>query len=227
MENNGIDPNAGVSGEGNPGSSDQGGQGAIPSSQPNGTPNGQPDGQPTTWATEKEQMSRDIKALNRALIESRRGRGQNPQGNPDEDMFTTPEGQYAISLQLATGNLKSGLEPIFDLYPEIPAEDIARIRKNPWAFASQDSYMKGDHETALLEIEQALLERANTVSAPKQPGNTVPATTPATVNNNPTPEVPGQEATPGTDEDENLWTMPMDKLVAVKNKEVAKVSHQA
>lgn len=228
MDNNGIDPNAGAAGDPSLGTPDLGGQGDQ-GSQPSGSQGQGGQGNPDTGNTELEQLKANNRALNKALIEARRGQSrqnpQQPQG--DEDPFGTPQGQYAISLQLATGKLTQGLESVFDLYPEIPASEVKQIRKNPWAYASQDSYMAGDFNTAMLEVEQYLLDRATELSGGQGNGNVVPSQqkqVPAQMNPNP-PTEQAVDADPGSAEDENLWTMPMDKLEKVKNKQLAQKSN--
>lgn len=181
-----------------------------------GTPSGQ-DGQQTATgnADELEQLRANNRALNRALIEARRGQRQQPQTQGDgTSPFETPEGQYAISLEVATGQLSRKLEDIYSLYPEIPVSEVARIRRNPWAFASFDSYKSGDVETALLEIEQALVDRANELGQGNNQGNDnagQPNPTPASVSSN-QPQEQVAEAQAGSDEDDNPWTMPLGKL---------------
>jgi hypothetical protein len=206
----------------NPDLGNPGGEGNQPGT---GTPSGQAGQQPDSRDAELDRIKAENRQLNKLLVEARRGQRQpnqnnQPNGQPGQSPFETPEGQYAISLELATGALGRGLEPIFDLYPELPADEIKRIRMNPWAFSSYESYRTGDWQTALLEIEQQMLERAEAIAAVKgkgQPSNQQPAQ----INNNPANEqVP--EATSGSSEDENPWTMPLDKLELKKNKELAK-----
>ena len=194
-----------------------------------GNPGGQNGQQTDTRDAELAKMREDNRALNRALVEARRAsnqnRNQNAQGQDGANTFDTPEGQYAASLQIATGTLIQKMESIYDLYPEIPASEIARIRKNPWAFASHDSYITGNVDDAALQIEQALADRAAEIEREQggQAGSQqAQRQTPAQVNSNPAQE-PATDVEPGSAEDEDPWTMPMDKLVKVKNKQLAKV----
>ena len=225
MDPNGNDPNAGVAGVPSPGVGD------TASQDGDGSPPAASDGQggtlPDPRDEELRQAKESIKALNKAVVEARRNSRQTPPNaniGEGDDTFSTPEGQYAAAIQIATGNLRAGLEERVALYPELPAEELQRIRINPWAFASQESFFKTDFETALDEIEQKMLERAEALAEEKKNGQ--PATpTPATVNGNPAPEAPeGETAAPGSDEDIDPWTMPLDKLEKAKNKEVAKMS---
>lgn len=102
---------------------------------------------------------------------------------------------------------------------------------NPWAFASRQSFLTGDWETALDEIEEKIANRVEEMAAgnPTQSqGQTQPSApvAPATVNANPAPEGEADDAEPGTEQDENLWTMPMWKLEKLKDKAVAKMSQK-
>ena len=203
----------------NPDLGNQGGEGNQPA-----VPSGQDGQQTDTGNAELEQLRANNRALNKALIESRRGQRQQPQGQGGEDSpFDTPEGQYAISLEVATGQLSRKLEDIYSLYPEIPASEVARIRRNPWAFASFESYKSGDVETALLEVEQALVDRVNELGQTDNQGSDnadEPKVTPATINPN-QPAEQGVEAASGSAEDENPWTMPIDKLEQKAKKQLA------
>lgn len=164
----------------------------------------------------------ETQRLNKALIEARRGQRQHPQNQGDgQSPFETPEGQYAISLEVATGQLSRKLEDIYDLYPEVSASEMARIRKNPWAFASFESYRAGDVDTAMLEVEYALLQRAQELEGQNQNnGQAGHKTIPANINPN-QPKEQAADAVPGTTEDENPWTMPMDKLEQKAKKQLA------
>ena len=209
------------------------GAGGAPASTPapsgSSTPlsGGQPGSQTDPRDEKIKTLENEVRSLNKAVIDSRRASRQNGK-SPDgqESPFDTPEGQYAASLEIAGAKLGRSLESIFKLYPEVPAEDVARVRANPWAFASHQSYVSGDYETAALEVEQALLERAEAIAAGKTEttppgGKTV---TPASVNANPNPESAGEPAAPGTVGDEDPWTMPLADLEKLKNKAVAELA---
>lgn len=158
----------------------------------------------------------EVRRLNKALAEKNRSSsyGRQTAGGEGENPFETPQGQYGIALQLATGKLSSKLESVYDLYPEVDAKDIARIRKNPWAYASQEAYINGDFETAATDIEEYLLELAESSkpAAPKLPVQ------PASVNNN-----PPSEGNPDDEEPVSDWDLPMEEL----DKKVAKIKKQA
>jgi hypothetical protein len=217
----GIDQNAGIAGDGSQGNySDTGDLGGNQPSSLSQQPNGQ-DGQPTdTRDAELARMRDEVKRLNQHIVESRRNQrqpqGQEPQ-NEGYDAFSDPAGQYSIALQVATGNLRAKLEDVVSLYPELTPTEVARIRKNPWAFASQDAFINGDVDTALLEIEQAMLERADEITAEQKTQPEAPRA--AQVPANPAPE-PEMETEPGTEEDEDPWTMPLTKLKAKKDQAV-------
>src|SRR5687767_992885 len=216
MDNNGIDPNQGTAGGDNSGSADLGNQGGN-SSQPSGS-----DGQGGTAPDARDQRIKDLetnlKSLNQALVDSRRGslkgqtKSQDPGNLPDAN---SPEGQYAIALQVAENSLRSRLEEVLPLYPELKdhPEIVQRIRTNPWAFAKREAFLTGNWELGALDVEQAIadeVDRLSSQTAPSQNGKP----TPAMVNNNPvqTQQPQGQGAQNGSGEDENPWTMPMDKL---------------
>lgn len=217
------DSNAGAAADGTLDSSANGSQGADPSVIST-TPDNQ-NGTPTNQGNaELNRMREEVRRLNQAVVDAKRGNRNNNQQNQDGATdFETPEGQYGIAIQLATGNLRNKMESLISLYPELPAEEVSRIRKNPWAFVSHDTFINADWESASLEIEQVMLTRAEELSA----SNTVPVNNPnpANVNANPVQETADEAgAVPGTQEDESLWTMPIDKLEAKKNQAVAKVS---
>jgi hypothetical protein len=187
--------------------------------------------QPDPRDAQIAEMKRQNRALNQRLIDARRGSKQQPNGGQqDPSAFETPEGQYGISIQLATANLSRKLESIYDLYPEIPASEVKRIRLNPWAFASLESMQSGDVETALTEIEQALLDRAEEVKGTQtvtaDANNTQQTQQPATVNKNNTQE-PVVDAEPGSDEDTNPWTMPLSSLEKAARKQLIQKSNTA
>ena len=226
MDQNGNDQNVGAAAPDSLGSPNLGNPSADAGL--NSTPDGQGGNQSNQWADKERQYKEQIRSLNKAVVESRRGgsRPQAGQGQGDgNDAFGTPEGQYAIAIELAENKLRGGLENVIPLYPEVPASEVARIRANPWAFVSRQTFLTGDWETGMLEVEQALLERADALSAANQPtGSPQGNASPVTVNSNPAPEPKAVDADAGSQEDENPWTMPMDKLEKAKNKAVAKLS---
>ncbi len=229
------DPNAGNSDQGsNSGSSDLGGQNDQGSNQDQnqgdqgatGSQNGQ---QTDPRDAEIAQHKAEIKRLNRAIVEARRGNQRqsprspsgngNQNGEQDGNAFGTPAEQYAASIQIATNELRGQMEDIFDLYPEIPQSELSRIRRNPWAFTSLKSYQSGDYQAGIVEIEQYLDQRVQELGKGNsnqngQGGSKVPL---ARVPLNP-PANPAPNADPGSGEDQDPWTMPMNKL----EKQVAK-----
>lgn len=205
---------------------DEGGDPLNPAS-PAGTPEGEGGQQPNK---EADELRKENRRLNRALAS--RGSSFNrqkptPDGADGESPFDTPQGQYAVSLKLATASLSNKLESLYSLYPEVPVEEINKVRRNPWAYVSnQDLFFNGDWEGAATDIEYYLLDMAE---ANKGGGNLSPngggklKVNPVVVNSNPSTELPNPNATSGTGEDPNPWTMPMDKLEAVKNKEIQRM----
>ncbi len=226
MDNNGTDLNAGLPDAGNQGIPDSGNPGATPGSP--GTPDGQGGQATDTGNAELERLRENNRALNKALIEARRAGGKNGQqvnGQQGDQDTSSPEYQYAMSLRLATADLQRKMENIYSYYPEIDAKVVAQIRKNPWAYASLESYQAGDWETAALEVEGYLADLADELAGAGNNANPKPQ--PAAINGNPAPTPPNPDADPGTDEDENDWTMPMDKLEKKARKAVAKQSQTA
>jgi len=199
---------------------------------PQSTPQDQSGTPPDSREEEIKVLKKNIQGLNKALIDSRRSGRQNnlPGGNQEGNPFDTEAGQYAAALELSDARLRGNIEERLALYPELSGDEIQRIRLNPWAFASRQSFLTGDWETALDEIEEKIATRVEelSVSSPTQPQGQqeAGASAPATVNANPAPEGEAEEAPMGSNEDENLWTMPMDKLEALKNKAVAKMSQK-
>lgn len=223
VDNNVTGQDAGATGADSQAIPDAGAQGAA--AQPSGTPDGQGGAQTDPRDAKIQELSGQVKALNQAVVDARRaGRQQQPVSGEGDNPFETPEGQYAMSIQVATNKLRSGLEGRLALYPELPAEEAQRIRMSPWGFIkTEDLYFQGDWENALDEIEQSVADRVEQLAANSNPsGEGTPA--PATVNNNPAPEAPEANAAPGSAEDEDPWTMPMDKLEKKKNEAVVKLS---
>lgn len=203
------------------------GAGATPSSTDGGaTDPGNAGGQASPQTDPRDEeiktLRANVKALNQAVIDGRRSGRQPGNAGDGGTSFDTPEGKYAAALEIAESRLRGSIEKIIPLYPEVPAEEIARVRQNPWAFVSRDTMLSGDYEAAKYEIEQALLDRAEAIAAAKG-ASVTPAPAPANLNNNPAPDSAGEPANPGTEDDQDPWTMPMDKLEKVAMKEKAKL----
>lgn len=165
-------------------------------------------------------LREQLRATQQQLVDGRQSGNQPGNQTPGLD---TPEGQYAVALEIAGARLSNALESIYSLYPEIPADEIARVRANPWAFVSdRNLFLSADWEKAKWQVESSLSKRADEINASKAPA--APAVNPATISNNPAPEVAGEPAMPGTAEDQDPWTMPMDQLEKVAMKEKAKLS---
>jgi len=239
------DLNVGNTGQGdfNPNPADSGGQGnpnpqgAGGSLDNQGNPGSQNGQQTDARDAELAKLRNEVRVVNKALVESRRNsnqsnrnypnpNGQNPDGGDNGGLMDTPEGQYSVALQIASAQLFQKMEDVYSLYPEFPATELNLIRRNPWAYASMQSYQRGDVEAAALEIEQYIYNRVNetaNANSNSNPGNGTQVQQPAQVNNN--PAVAAEEpAVPGTSEDTNPWTMPMDKLERVKNKQLAQAT---
>lgn len=220
---NGIDPNAGAPVDGGSGVPNDGAQGGNPSNA--GAPSNQGGNQPDPWAAKEKQYQDQIKALNKAVIESRRSGGNSnrqPAAPGTDDPQDQLSQQYAMAIEVAENRLRSGIEPVFGLYPEVPAKIVSQIRSNPWAFSSRQSFLSGDFETAKMEIEQYLLDLAEEGKPTDGQGANQPA--PANLSNNPTP---GNQDDPANQPEENLWAMPIDQLEKLKEKELAKASRKS
>ena len=214
------DVNAGAAASGTENSADLGSSQATPDVS-SGTPNNQNGTQTDPREAELNKYREEVRRLNQAVIDAKRGSRNNDRGNGNNDQisFDTPEGQYGIAIQLATGNLRNKLEDVISLYPELPADEISRIRKNPWAFVNHDTFLNADWETAALEVEQAMLSRAEEIAASKK-NETAQPMTPANLNTNPV-QTTGDEPIAPEDDD---WNMPLDQLEAKAKKAVARVS---
>jgi hypothetical protein len=228
MENNEDVLPAGNAGAASPGASDPGTPGGDTTPSNPGDPNG---ASPDKRDEEINVLKKNIQGLNKALIDSRRSSRQktSPLDNPagGDNPFDSEAGQYAAALELSDARLRGNMEERIALYPELAPEELQRIRLNPWAFASRQSFLQGDWETALDEIEEKIANRVEELAGnpPPTKGQSQPgAPAPATVNANPTPEVPAEDVEPGSNEDQDLWTMPLNKLERLKNKAVAKMS---
>lgn len=227
-ENNEQIQNAGDPSVVDPASSaDPGSAGNEPTAN-QGAPDGS--GKPQTAPQgngELEKYKAEVRRLNRAIVEAKRGNRDGQGAEYTEEVLNTPEGQYAASLEIADGRLRGGLEDRLSLYPEISDEDKARIRTNPWAFASRRSWMAGDWQQALDEIELTLADKVDDLAS--QDINQNPQGSPqgqaVNVQGNPAPEPINPEgAVPGSEEDQDPWTMPMDKLERLADKQFQRLS---
>ena len=174
----------------------------------------QPSGQTPDVAEENRRLKGQITALQKQIIQSRRSQGTSPSPAPNgqdpNDPAAQVQQQIAIAYQLADGQLREQMESVYDLYPELTSKELSHIRRNPWAYCSRQTFLQGDVETAKLEIEQYIADLVESKGtgqpAPQVPSgkgvSPSPAPQPATVDT----------GTPGSAEDENPWTMPMDKL---------------
>lgn len=203
--------NAGSADSGVPAATDPGAGGGN-SEQPS-NPAGQ-GGNPTgSGQDDLAKYKAEVRRLNAALVEAKRGsRQQANQAGDGEDPYATPQGQYAAAIKIATGEVRGKLEDVIPLYPELDPKVAAQIRKNPWAFASQQSFVTADVDTAMLEIEQYVADLVDSTAGAGN-GQAQPAApaspTPASVNANPAPTPASQDA--GEDQ-VDPWTQPMEEL---------------
>lgn len=195
--------------------------------QPNGnTPN---DGQPvaltpeqiTALQTENGRLKGQTSALTKKLTTLMRGNSNQPLNNQpnggdggDEDTrvfeaaFELSEAKLRNELETKIFPLYDGSDPAYKDENQLPATELARIRQNPWAFASRQSLMHalktGDLQPALLDVEEAISARVDEVG---NNNNNQPRGVVKTVNPNPVaPAAPANQ--PKTD----LWSMPLDQL---------------
>lgn len=203
-------------------------QGTLPNdNQPGGnTPN---DGQPVTLTpeqiealqSENGRLKGQTSALTKKLTTLMRG-------NPNQNINNQPNGEgddentrvFEAAAELSEAKLRNELETkYFPLYdgsdpefanePQLPVGEIARIRQNPWAFASRESFMTalktGNLQPALLDIEQAIADR---IDAMANNPNPQPKGVVKTVNPNPVaPAAPANQP-----QGQDLWSMPMEQL---------------
>lgn len=205
--------------QGTPGTDDAG-NGSI--ANQNGNPaSGQPNG---ADPDENKRLKGQIAALQRQLIQARRSPGTPQVPSPNGQPNGQPDGadgeigqKIAIAYEIADGQLRRQMEDIYALYPELTADELRQIRRNPWAYCSREAFMQGDVETAKLEIEQHVADLVEGRANGGQPtAPVVPAGKGVTPNPAPAPvKTPEQE----TQED---WNLPMDKL----EQKVAKLKAQ-
>ena len=180
--------------------------------------NGQPASVPPQGAPdlsdENKRLKGQISALQRQMIQARRSQGnpaspQTPGQSDPNDPAAQVQREIAVAYQLADGQLREQMEAIYDLYPEVTSKELSQIRRNPWAYCSRQTFMQGDVETAKLEIEQYIADLVESRGS-GQPAPQVPSG--KGVNPSPAPQPVVDPGVPGTDEDENDWSMPMAKL---------------
>lgn len=217
MENNNAnDFNAGATGDQGAGS-DQG-TGADNGSQQSGNPGNQQGQGSDTRDSKISELEKNNIALNKALVEARRAGNQNPQRQQNADGQQDPNDpavQYGNAIVVAEGDLRSKLEPILELYPELTDADKAQIRRNPWAFVDRDNFLSLNVANSLIDIEEhiaKIAEGQTTVSQEQNAnGDGSQQTTPAKVNQNPASD--GQQGNGQSNPMED-WAMPMDQLEA-------------
>lgn len=173
---------------------------------------------------ENKRLKGTAAALQKKYLDSTRQKGQQtaPQDGSqnDNEVFST-------AFDLALAKVRNGLEDVLPLYdgsnpgyegePSLPPEDIARIRKNPLAFVSATTlkqyFMDGNEQPLMLEIEQHMADRADALTAQSKVGSGKEKQ----VNPSPAPEAQQQPQQGSQD----LWTMPIDDLEQIKDKQVA------
>jgi hypothetical protein len=203
-------------------------QGTLPNdNQPGGnTPN---DGQPvaltpeqiTALQTENGRLKGQTSALTKKLTTLMRGNSNQPFNNQpnggeggDEDTrvfeaaFELSEAKLRNELETKIFPLYDGSDPTYANEAQLPAQELARIRQNPWAFASRPSLLHalktGDLQPAMLDIEEAISARVEEAGN----NNDKPKGVVKTVNPNPVaPAAPANQP-----QGRDLWSMPMEQL---------------
>jgi len=230
MEN--IDPNAAIP------------NGSEVDNQNNGTPandnqpngNAANDGQPDELEALRQENLRirgQNSALTKKLTTTMRDNSNrnfnNPSGNGEGDdegtrvfeaAFELSEAKLRNELETKILPLYTGSDPAYKDDPQLPAEEVARIRQNPWAFASRQSLMHalktGDLQPALLDVEEAIAERVDALANNPNPQ---PKGVVKTVNPNPVaPATPANQP-----QGQDLWSMPMEQLEQLNAAAVQKI----
>lgn len=230
-ENEQIENNAGDPPADDPVTPDPGTTGDDPAADP-GTPDPSGGEQTDPRDAQITKLSGEVKALNKAVVDARRDGRANKgnEGAADAPGSNPTAEEYSQSLEIADGRLRGGLEKRLALYPELPEEEKARIRNNPWVFANAASWKSADWETALDEIELTMvdrveeLEKANKDTKP-DPQGSPEGGQPANVAGNPAPEG-GNNAATAEATKEDLFNMPMDKLEKLAMTAKAKLEAQ-
>lgn len=199
----------------------------------NGANNGQPD-ELEALRQENLRLRGQTSALTKKLSQSMRDRstqnfnnqGGNGEGDDEgtrvfEAAFELSEAKLRNELETKILPLYTGADPSFKDDPQLPAEEVARIRQNPWAFASRQSLMHalktGDLQPALLDVEEAIAAR---VDALANNPNSQPKGVVKTVNPNPVAPVAPANQPKG----EDLWNMPMEQLEQLNANAVQKLT---
>src|SRR3990167_6059809 len=106
-ENGQIAGESGVASPGIPASGNQGGD-----TTPQGTSQDQNSPQPDSRNEETERLRKEVKLLNKAVLDARRSGRQNnlPNGSTEGNPFDSEAGQYAAGLELADARLRGNLE---------------------------------------------------------------------------------------------------------------------
>lgn len=225
----------GVSGDGSQAASPQGTQPNAnqPSTDTTGNSDtaGQQQVDPAALQQENERLKGQARSLQKKYLEAVRKGTQVPvspsNGQGEQDGMEV----FNAAMELSEAKLRNQLETVvFPYYdgsnpdakdlPTLPASEFARVRKNPWAFASRNSLMHamrtGDLQPALLDIEQAIADRVEEISASPSPTLKPKGAGMKQVNPSPAP-VGGSQGQP---QGQDLWTMPMDQLESLNQNAV-------
>lgn len=205
-----------------------GSDGGSPSGSPQSVTPAADGTAPVTYTAEQynalqqkfERTNGQVSALQKKINDSIKGRVTQTPAQPEGD-GDDPTAIVYQAMNLAGAEIRNKLEnEIIPLYdgsnpeyqdqPTLPPDELSRIRRNPWAFVSLETQRyvlkSGDLSPAMLEIEQAMADRAEALaqSNPK-PTPKIPA---KDINPNPVPAgTPPQEETT-----EDLWNMSDEEL---------------
>lgn len=185
------------------------------------------------WEGKYTEAQRQNVALNKLLVEARRQANSSkslikPAQDNEPANGAQPQNQdFNTSMRLAESDIRSELDGVLELYPELPANMVKLIRSNPWAYASRDSFLNLNVPNSLLDIETwiadyvAGLESENPSTQVPQAPVKVPA---SKMKPNAAPEggEEGDDVIPGSQDDSNPYTMPLEKLERRVNRKVSK-----
>ena len=208
--------------------------GAEDASADNGNPE-QPNGdQPAEdWRGKYDNILDQNRALNRLLVDARRQANSNkssykPGQANDQGNEAGQPNDFGTAMKIAESDLRLELDGILDLYPELPTNMVKLIRSNPWGYANRDSFMNLNVPNALLDIETWVANYVAETSSEEESAQEPQAPIKAPVSKmkpNAVPEGLVEEdadVIPGSPDDTNPYTMPLDKLERKVSRRVSK-----
>lgn len=177
---------------------------------------------------ENKRLKGQISSIQKKYLDAvRNGRQTSTQQNGEQGesvqqfnaAFNLAEASLRNELEASVFPLYDGTDPAYKDQPALEPAEMARIRKNPWVFASRESFLHalqtGDLKPALLDIEQAIADRVDSMASAKAVTNNRKMGG-KQVNPSPAPVA----VAPAGPAKQDLWSMPMEELEALKNKSV-------